>query len=156
VESKKVCTKCGEEKPLLEFVTDKRNRSGVGSWCKACMYQNSQRWRKNNPEKTLAYHREYGRQTSVKLYRRNWYLRKAHGIDHEAYSKMLLEQNNGCAICSGEANSKDGFFHVDHDHASGKIRALLCHFCNTGLGSFRDSQDCLSKAIEYLRKHNGI
>ena len=42
---------------------------------------------------------------------------------------------------------------IDHDHRTGKIRQLLCHYCNCGLGSFEDNVERLNKAVEYLKKH---
>lgn len=32
----KVCTKCGDEKPLTHFIKDKRRDNERGSWCKDC------------------------------------------------------------------------------------------------------------------------
>lgn len=66
---------------------------------------------------------------------------------------MLAAQNGGCAICS--TTTPDGNarrFHVDHDHETGKIRGLLCHSCNTGIGKLRDDPDLLLSAVAYLRK----
>ena len=59
---------------------------------------------------------------------------------------MMVEQANGCAICG----NSDKRLHVDHDHATGKVRGLLCMECNVSLGKFKDSPELLRKAIVYL------
>jgi len=46
---------------------------------------------------------------------------------------MLAEQDNGCAVCGG-VNSSGRRLAVDHDHETGRVRALLCHGCNVALG----------------------
>jgi hypothetical protein len=70
------------------------------------------------------------------------------------YKGLYTMQEGLCAICemTTEENGKD--FAVDHCHKTGKVRALLCNNCNTGIGTFADSEELLYKAIEYLRKHN--
>lgn len=49
----------------------------------------------------------------------------------ELYARLLAEQNGGCAICG--AAPKTRRLHIDHDHASGAVRGLLCHRCNRNL-----------------------
>jgi hypothetical protein len=42
------------------------------------------------------------------------------------------------------------FLAVDHCHAGGHIRGLLCRQCNVGLGNFQDNIQYLKNAIKYL------
>jgi Ca2+/Na+ antiporter len=39
---------------------------------------------------------------------------------------------------------------IDHNHINGNARAWICDSCNTGLGRFKDNQDVLKRAINYL------
>jgi hypothetical protein len=55
-----------------------------------------------------------------------------------------------CEICQRPADP----LHLDHDHATGRIRGWLCYNCNHGLGSFRDSIPNLKAAITYLENSN--
>jgi hypothetical protein len=73
------------------------------------------------------------------------------------YARMLLEQGGGCAICGAlPAGVKGGVYDVDHDHATGKIRGLLCGPCNRGLGAFGDAPAVLRKAADYLEARSGL
>ena len=75
--------------------------------------------------------------------------KNSYGLTKEAYELMRKEQKNRCKIC----NTK--FFktpHVDHCHKSGKIRGLLCFYCNNGLGIFKDNPMFLLEAARYLIK----
>ena len=74
-----------------------------------------------------------------------------YGIEPEEYLMMHEDQQGMCAICGEKPNTKRGL-HLDHCHDTGIVRGLLCHGCNTGLGSFQDDPERLSKAIDYLRK----
>ena len=62
---------------------------------------------------------------------------------------MLAAQRGVCAICR-VAPAK----HVDHDHATGAVRALLCFNCNGGLGQFKDDPYLLQLAVFYVEHHN--
>ena len=62
----------------------------------------------------------------------------------------IYSAHNGCCdICSAAPGKRN--FALDHDHASGKLRGLLCSSCNTALGLFKDDELLLAKAIKYLR-----
>ena len=65
---------------------------------------------------------------------------------------MKDKQDNKCFICGLDGScNKDGRLHVDHNHKSGKIRGLLCNYCNRGIGLLKDSSENCFKAAEYLR-----
>lgn len=74
----------------------------------------------------------------------------AYGITREEFNKLIELQNNKCAICLVDKPTGKGDWHIDHDHITGKIRGLLCHHCNTGLGLFKDNVELLTKAQSYL------
>lgn len=71
-----------------------------------------------------------------------WYSYK---LTLEDYNNLLDKQDNKCAICSRESKLV-----IDHCHESGKVRGLLCHNCNIGLGLLGDMKKSLKKAYEYL------
>jgi hypothetical protein len=84
-------------------------------------------------------------------------LLKTFGITLKKYNKMLEGQNGVCAICeekeTAKRNGKTLSLAVDHDHNTGKVRALLCQACNHGIGHMRDSPTLLTAAINYLKNH---
>lgn len=114
-----------------------------------------------NAEEKKAYLRDWirgDRERNPDKYRDKG-LKKLYGIGLVEYNAMLEKQGGVCAIC-GEANEivdtrtkKIRRLAVDHCHAKGSIRKLLCHYCNAGLGAFKDRPDLLRKAADYLEKH---
>lgn len=86
-----------------------------------------------------------------------WKLHQLYHITSEEYDEILEKQNHACAICgSPDNNGRGNFFHVDHDHATGIVRGLLCASCNTALGGFKESPAIMRKAIAYLTSHEQI
>jgi len=61
---------------------------------------------------------------------------------------MLAAQDGVCAICKSAPAA-----HVDHDHETGAVRALLCFNCNGGLGQFKDNPQALHAAAYYVQLH---
>lgn len=124
-----VCSACGEAKPEHEFPTKEGNR--LRSQCRVCHNRN----RTRSP-----YQREANRR----------YLLGQYGLTPAAYDTMLCGQNGVCAICEEPEKVEGRSLAVDHDHATGAVRGLLCTYCNTALGKFRDSVELLARAQSYL------
>lgn len=119
-------------------------RSERKDWVKQVAYNKI--WRTLNPEKIKSY------DPPDKQHNRS--LRKRYGITLEKYNEILDAQNGVCASCSLKPIGKRSTLNVDHDHNTGKIRALLCHSCNTALGLLRDDAQTVEKLLEYI-KHYG-
>jgi len=90
-------------------------------------------------------------------------LRSVYGITLEQYNKILKKQNYVCKIChkttkdiSCKPSRNDKRLHVDHNHATGKIRGLLCRRCNCVLGFVKDNVYLLKQTIKYLNKYERL
>lgn len=92
-------------------------------------------------------------------YAREWQLQNKFGLAPGAYDQMLDEQGGVCAICQQtetrihHSTKKVAPLCVDHDHATGQVRGLLCVRCNRMLGYGRDNPEILRRAIAYLERH---
>lgn len=135
----KICTKCGEEKPISEFYKDKQKSSGLRPDCKLCNSLKTKDYAKNNRQEINLNNLKYKT-----------------GLTKEAYRNLLAEQNNCCAICKITIDEHNKNLCVDHSHETGLIRGLLCTRCNQGLGYFLDNTELLSQAINYLNNNFSI
>ena len=141
----KVCKKCGYDKPISEFSIKNKNRSQpYNSRCKSCI--NADRREKFASGK-------WAKQVSEPDSHRERYLGKEYGISCDDYDAMYHYQHGRCGICGVHQNELAGRLHVDHDHDTGDIRALLCGNCNRGLGMYQDDPFLMEIAAEYLRSH---
>lgn len=160
----KLCNKCGEEKLLGCF---RRHGGYVRGECIECEAKIRKAHYAKNPEKYAAASRQWCKDNPGKhaASKRAWvsknkdkhdsYRRKViYGIDHAAFTQMLIKQNGVCAICGGGPVGKRKNLSVDHCHKTGKVRALLCSNCNTGLGSFKDNPQLLLISHAYLLQHS--
>ena len=161
----KICRDCKESKPLEDFnidgATRKRWKDGYNSRCKSCLSKLGNNYYLNNIEhiKNLQKKRWVNYVASGKYkyrYRGNtsnhkYMIKHKFGLLEEEYNKLLLNQNNKCAICNEQTIGK--YLHVDHCHETNKIRGLLCGNCNRGLGLFKDNPEFTAKATAYLKEH---
>lgn len=142
----KKCTVCKEEKEYSCYHKSKQTKDGFGYRCIACDKSARQNYRNTNEDRF----RKVARKKQLK---------HKYGMSEEDYHAMLLSQGGGCAICKtlnphGEGSTASHLQHfaVDHDHATGKVRGLLCNACNRGLGFLQDSIPILISSIMYLEK----
>lgn len=75
----------------------------------------------------------------------NYVLKKKYGITLEIRQKMETDQNYLCYLC----NEKKPLV-VDHCHATGKVRALLCNSCNTRIGRVEKDKQQTIKDLRYI------
>ena len=141
----KQCSKCGDILPIHNFGQRKRNPDGLRSQCKECEYTANKEIRQRKLEEDYL-------GTRLKERRNN--LKRMFGMSIEDYDTKLDAQCGVCNICGLKCVSGKRLA-VDHDHATGKTRDLLCSICNGGLGKFQDNPELLIKAADYLRKHSG-
>ena len=139
----KKCTMCKEIKPISGF----RSRGGsmthlLKSRCNSCLYKEHLRWTKENEDRVREY-RGRDKWTIVKRCKR-------HGISPQILIEAYEEQGGHCPICEMEMGLMNSA--IDHNHATGEFRGVLYKKCNRALGMFYDSENVLSRAIEYLKK----
>ncbi len=131
----KKCRYCQTEKPINEFTKNKSTKSGYGGHCLKCEATRTRNRRKGNPRSA-----------------REVMLRSKYGISEGVYLDLLVAQNDCCKICKRNSSEFDKPLYVDHCHTTNLVRGLLCHFCNSGLGYFKDDILTLKEAIQYIQR----
>jgi hypothetical protein len=158
----KRCKVCGELKPLSDFYAAAGMRDGHRNDCKSCNLaakkartppevnrERVRRWQRENPEKYRAKQQQYARSGQKAAWNRQSYLKRTYGITVEQYEEMLAVQGGVCMICK-QPRPENRTLHVDHDHATGEIRGLLCFRCNNALGDFEEQYELFRRAADYL------
>lgn len=153
---KKVCSRCRQDKFLFEFSKDASTKDGLRSYCRACADVYWTEYRNKNREKVNAWQRERASKNrpEARLRVRKSHFKTAYGLTLEQRDEMRAAQQNKCLICLNTFSfgwGKQGPA-VDHCHATGKVRGLLCPTCNNLLGRAKDSVEILQRAIQYLQK----
>lgn len=124
----KRCPRCGEIKINSGFPRNRSSSDGLAAYCKPC-------------------HNRVMREIAERLYggNRNFLMKRRYGIDVPAFEEMARAQGGRCALCR-----RRKAIHVDHDHETGRVRAILCFKCNSGLGKLSDDPNLVLRAVAYL------
>tara|TARA_B100000424_G_scaffold230921_1_gene192975 strand:- start:164 stop:634 length:471 start_codon:yes stop_codon:yes gene_type:complete len=99
--------------------------------------------------------------------RRLWHeAKRRYGVSFEEYKELMAREecdlcgtkiktknNNKNAKAKHKQNAIDHCHKTEHEQGIIKIRGVLCHQCNKGLGNFNDDIELLEKAIQYLRRN---
>ena len=149
----KLCSKCGN---AGKFYKDATKKDGLHSICADCHKKNCDRLLEQNPSvrnarnaKSKAWRQANPEQSRASI--TNATLRLKYGITLSDYEFMLASQEGGCKVC-GLAPTKHRL-HVDHCHATGKVRGLLCQPCNVSIGKMRESPELLRALATYIEEN---
>jgi hypothetical protein len=90
-----------------------------------------------------------------------WNLKHKYKLDPAGWYRIIAEQGGKCAVCRRDEemlfnSNRHGVyartsFVVDHDHATGEVRGILCNDCNRAIGLLGESSQVLEAAARYLR-----
>lgn len=95
-------------------------------------------WKAKNQEKVREINRRAHRKRQLAKY----------GLTLDTYQRLWDQQGGRCAICGVETPGRS--LPVDHCHATGRVRGLLCQECNMGLGKLGDTLERMQQVIAYL------
>jgi hypothetical protein len=166
----KCCRICGEMKPLVQYHRASTTRDGYRGECKTCFWAISaaryradpererarvRRWQRENADRHRANQRARRERPEVKAQEREAHLKRKFGITQEHYEQLLAAQGGGCAVC--RKKPKPGrSLHVDHDHATGAVRGLLCFSDNAALGHLAEDEVRIDALLGYLLDHDPV
>ena len=169
----KSCRICREEKPFADFGKYRGNIANASDKCRACRSQISKEKNKRYLESVRADPDKHAHLKAMKkksnssiAYYDNYFMKKF-GITYDDVRAMYDDQFGLCANrgCGKEIvfyhENKDGRAHpnracLDHDHSTGKVRALLCMPCNTILGTLETKENIVLGLMEYRTKHKTL
>ncbi|MGY1858515.1 endonuclease VII domain-containing protein [Modestobacter sp. SYSU DS0290] len=178
----KRCPDCGEEKPTSEFGRNRALPDGLSFYCLACNRRRNGAWYRTSraavgktvrdhswvPEgsrwcpgcRQAVTHEQFSRNSRqrsgfgsrcLRCHRRSSndaYWTRRYGLTRADVAALRAGQADACAICGAAAPE-----HLDHDHQTGRVRALLCQRCNQGLGLLQDDPSVLRAAADYVEEH---
>jgi len=148
--AEKFCPRCHTVKPIDQY---KRRPNGKPKgYCIEC----EAKYQADHASTEAGREMRRGARAKWNEGNHGYFLDYRYGITIEDYNRMLSEQNGACAICgTDKPGGKAKVWSVDHCHSTNRVRGLLCHRCNMGLGYFKDDLDRLRNAIAYLSKFDG-
>lgn len=178
----KRCPECARDLPPDAFGLNRTLPDGLSFYCRACSRERNRRWYRSHRERLgkkvrdhswvpegfrwcpaceqAVAHGDYTRNSRTasgfgsqcKACKASAdsaaYFYRRYGLTRNQLTELRAAQGDRCAICRAP-----GPAHLDHDHAAGLTRELLCQRCNNGLGLFKDDPAVLRAAADYVEKH---
>lgn len=146
------CIKCGREGNDELFKNFYGRESKYCQYCRDSARKSMQRIK--TKEQRTEDHRKWRKgNTEYKRYMYEYNLKKQTGLTLAEYEEISNRQEGKCLICQEiPPKNRFGRLHVDHCHKSKQVRGLLCSSCNTALGLFKDREDLMERAVEYLKR----
>ena len=139
----RICSHCHKAKPLSEFCTSSKERSGYIYWCKTCCKQATR----------AKYDYERARAEQLKCNYR---------ITPQEYEQLYQQQAGVCAACGQPERRRAGrkkrtenvtpSLHIDYGHKTGIMRGLLYSGCNTALGSLDEDPERIKALLKYVEE----
>ena len=84
------------------------------------------------------------------MHRRVQSIKKLYNLAWDQYQEMVEFKAGGCWICGRVPKPGQHRLAVDHNHKTHVIRGLLCWRCNMGIGTFRDNDETMLNAAQYM------
>lgn len=142
----KRCAKCGETKLVADFYMRSDDERWPRSACKSCsrrqldtLQGDRNKWKRDHPEQ-------------YRQLRRVYRLKSQYGMTPDEWLEMFEGQGFACAACHSATPGGRGHWAVDHHHASGKVRGILCNSCNLALGQLQDDEGRILALLGYLQR----
>ncbi len=128
------CRDCLRIKPMADYYLDRTRKHQIHPYCRPC---------------TRARRKARYQRTATPMSIRDNSLWQRYGITGADFDSMLEAQGGRCLICSEAPPGKQRLC-VDHCHATGVVRGLLCRRCNTLVGFLEMDTELLRAAQEYI------
>jgi len=119
----KRCGQCKLYKHRLKFYNDRNNLDKLCFYCKKCKSYIDKKYRYN--------------------------------INVKHCLKLEKKQKYKCKLCYRKQQKTGQYTSlcIDHCHKCSKLRGLICHACNRGIGLLQENIQLLNRIIKYLKRH---
>lgn len=162
---------CGRELPLDEFWVNRYSPNGHVKRCKDCIntkrrgpnaiprgvrraggMRNCSQCHDLLPEHIFI-ERGQGRRGQswicpdcLPRYTKNMWYRREYGITYDQFEALWIGQEEQCAVCNRDTDTPS----LDHCHATGHIRGILCPECNKAAGLLQDNVERIEALARYI------
>lgn len=145
------CVSCGEPRPATTeqglMTTSKPCKDCLASLASGEINKLPNRVAKHPGPRCTTHHRVVVRARKAANHEKR--VQETYGLQKGEYAQLYEFQGGKCALCR-RATGASRKLSVDHCHASGDVRGLLCRPCNTMLGHARDNTLFFERCIKYL------